>query len=231
MIENSTIIAPFITALVTGSYLIGVLLYKRTSISLLQPILISLIICIAVIKLLDIPYPVFKDNSRLIDSMLGPSVVALGYLLYDNMKHIKGKVISILTSIIIGSIVGIISVIGICRLLEADPSITASLQPKSVTTPIALLLSERSGGIASLTTVTVIICGIFGGVIAPTIFRWIGVRSPIAKGLAMGAAAHGLGTARAIEIGIVEGALSGLAIGLMGVATSLLIPLIEWMMG
>ena len=113
------------------------------------------------------------------------------------------------------------------RNLDLQTSVIVSLEPKSVTTPIALSLSAKSGGIPSLTAITVVICGILGGIIGPFILRKLHIKSRVAKGLALGAAAHGLGTAKAIELGAVEGAISGLAIGLMGIMTSLLIPLVE----
>ena len=126
--------------------------------------------------------------------------------------------------------VGIVSVIAICRIMGVDETITSSLQPKSVTIPIAISLSEHSNGIPSLTAVIVFGCGLLGGIVGPAILDRCHVNSRVARGLALGSAAHGLGTARAIELGAVEGAISGLAIGLMGVITSLLIPLFESIM-
>ena len=179
------------------------------------------------LKWAGIDYDTFFHGSYIINFMLGPSVVALGYVLYEQIGYLKGKVLSITSSIIVGSFVGIVSVILICKLMNVDHSVIASLEPKSVTTPIAMSLSARSGGIPSLTAVTVVLCGILGGIIGPFILRKLHVRSKVAQGLALGAAAHGLGTARAIELGAVEGAISGLAIGMMGIMTSLLIPLVE----
>ena len=159
--------------------------------------------------------------------MLGPSVVALGYVLYEQLEHIKGNVISILSAVFVGSIVGIVSVVLIAKVLGADHILIASLAPKSVTTPIAISLAEKTGGIPALAAAFVVICGIFGGLVGPVILRRIGIKSKIAKGLAMGSASHALGTARAMEMGAIEGAISGLAIGLMGIMTALLIPFAE----
>jgi len=129
--------------------------------------------------------------------------------------------------VFVGSAVGIVSVMLIAKLLGADHMLMASLAPKSVTTPIAMSLSEKSGGIPALTAAFVVICGIFGGLIGPILLRKLGIKSKIAQGLAMGSSAHALGTARAMEMGAVEGAISGLAIGIMGVMTALLIPFAE----
>ena len=217
----------FLLMLSMGTFLFGVYIYKRTKITLLQPLLISMLIIIPFLKITGIDYPTFYRQTRLLNFMLGPSVVALGYVLYAQIEHIRGNVISILTAIFVGSIVGIVSVVLVAKAFGADHILLASLAPKSVTTPIAMSLSEKSGGIPSLTAAFVVICGIFGGLIGPVILRTIGIKSKIAKGLAMGSASHALGTARAMEMGTVEGAISGLAIGIMGIMTALLIPFAE----
>ena len=148
-----------------GTFLLGVLAYKRTKITLLQPLLISMIIIIPFLKFTGIDYPTFYKQTRILNFMLGPSVVALGYVLYEQIEQIRGNVISILTSVFVGSVVGIVSVVLVAKLLGADHILMASLAPKSVTTPIAMSLSEKSGGVPSLTAAFVVICGIFGGLI------------------------------------------------------------------
>jgi predicted murein hydrolase (TIGR00659 family) len=217
----------FLLMLCLGSFLLGVLIYRKTNISLLQPLLITMVIIIPFLKITGIEYKTFYENTRILNFMLGPSVVALGYVLYDQVDHLKGNVISILTAVLVGGIVGIGTVVIVAELLGANHSLVASLAPKSVTTPIAMNLAEKHGGISSLTAIFVVICGVFGGLVGPVILRKIGVKSKIAKGLAMGSASHALGTARAMEMGALEGAISGLAIGLMGIMTALLIPFAE----
>ena len=125
----------------------------------------------------------------------------------------------------VGAVVGVVSIIVFCRLMNAPEVITLSMQPKSVTMPIALVLSEMSGGLPALTAVSVMICGIFGSIIGPWFLKTIGVKSKIAKGLAMGTASHGIGTSRAMQMGQFEGAIAGMAIGLMGIMTAITIPL------
>ncbi len=217
----------FILALVMGSYALGLWVQRVSKLQLLHPIITSISLIIAVLLLLDIDYPTFQKGSAFIHFLLGPSVVALGYLLYEQIHHIRGNVRAILTALVAGSLVGIISVVLICRLLEADHTVIMSLQPKSVTTPIALGLSVRSGGIPALTAIIVVGCGIFGSVVGPWFLNLLGIRSRVARGLAMGAASHGIGTARAMEMGPVEGAIGGMAIGLMGIITAILIPVLE----
>ncbi len=219
--------APFLLMLVLGSYYAGLSLQKRTGIKLLHPLLTAVTLLIPTLLLLDVDYPVFAEKTYLIHFMLGPSVVALGYLLHKQIGHIKGNIASIAAALFIGAIVGIVSVIVICKILGATPEITASMQPKSVTTPIAIGLSERSGGIPALTAVVVVACGILGSIMGPWLLDRLKIKSKVARGLALGAASHGIGTARALEMGPVEGAISGMAIGLMGIVTAILIPFIE----
>lgn len=220
----------FDLALVVGTYIAATILYKKTHLSVLHPLLTSIFVIIVILEFLDIEYASFQQGSHLIHFMLGPSVVALGYVLFEQMKYLKGNVVSILTSVFVGAIVGISSVIVIGKLMGADQSLIATLQPKSVTTPIAMGISEKNGGIPSLTAVIVVAVGIFGSIVGPAVMKVLGIESRIAKGLALGASSHGVGTAAAIQLGAVEGALSGLAIGLMGIMTAILVPVISYIL-
>ena len=220
----------FDLALVVGTYIAATILYKKTHLSVLHPLLTSIFVIIVILEFLDVEYASFQQGSHLIHFMLGPSVVALGYVLFEQMKYLKGNVVSILTSVFVGAIVGIISVIVIGKLMGADQSLIATLQPKSVTTPIAMGISEKNGGIPSLTAVIVVAVGIFGSIVGPAVMKVLGIESRIAKGLALGASSHGVGTAAAIQLGAIEGALSGLAIGLMGIMTAILVPVISYLL-
>lgn len=217
----------FILTLVVGVYLAAVWLYRKTGLKLLHPLLVSIPVLAAILHVLDIPYHSFEKGSRIVSFMLGPTVVALGYLLYEQIARLKENAVSILTSVFVGCVTGILSVIFIARYFGADEALIASLEPKSVTTPIAMSIAERSGGIPSIAAVVVIVVGIFGGMVGPFILERLGITSRIARGLALGSAAHGLGTARAMEVGTIEGAVSGLAIGVMGIMTAILVPVIE----
>lgn len=216
---------PFTIAFVLGVYLASAFLYKRTKLPFLHPVLLSIAVIIGTLKLFNVEYQTFKDNSQLIDFMLGPVVVALGYTLYEQVEHVRQNLLSMLTAVLVGSFVGIFSVAMVAKWMGANADMVVSLAPKSVTTPIAIGISEQFGGIPPLTAVVVVIVGVFGGVAGPFVLRKLGIHSKIAVGLSMGAAAHGLGTARALELGALEGAISGLAIGLMGIATALWVPL------
>ena len=208
----------FALTLVIGTYLTSLALYKKVHISLLHPLLTTIFVIIVVLEVLGIQYESFQQSSHLIHFMLGPSVVALGYVLYEQIQYLKGNVVSILTSVFVGAIVGIVSVIIIGKLMGADQALIATL---------AMGIAEKAGGIPSLTAVIVVAVGIFGSIVGPIVMRVLGIDSHIAKGLALGASSHGVGTAAAIQIGAIEGALSGLAIGLMGIMTAVLVPVIR----
>ena len=217
----------FLLTFTIGIYVLSLWLFKRTRVGLLHPLITSAAVIIVFLLATGISYEQYHSATTLIDFLLGPSVVALGYALYRQVEHLRANAVSIVTAVVVGSVVGIVSVIVIIRLFGAGPAIEASLVPKSVTTPIAMSISERAGGIGSLTAIVVILTGIFGSIVGPFVLRKLKIHSKIAKGLALGSAAHGVGTAKAMEMGAVEGAVSGLAIGLMGLITALLAPLIE----
>lgn len=222
---------PAMLLLVIGSYYIGTLLYRRLRSAWVHPIAVSMILVIATLLLLGIDYPTFKQGAAFLDFLLGPTVVALGYLLYEQMGHLRGREIIILVATLVGGLVGIGSVIALGILFNLDDALIASLQPKSATMPIALPLSQQWGGIESVTAIVVFFTGLIGSIVGPWILEKCGITNPIARGLALGSASHGIGTSRAIELGALEGAVSGLAIGLTGVTISLLIPLFEWITG
>ena len=217
----------FILVLIFGSYLFGQWIFKKTRVAILHPLIISIAIIILFLQVTKMDYDKFQQGGQFVSFLLGPSVVAVGYILYEQMSYLKGNVISILTSIFVGSITGIISVIVLAKLTGADEALVMTLEPKSVTTAIAINISTQSGGMPSLTAVIVLFCGIYGGIVGPYVLRVLGIKSSIAKGLAMGASAHSVGTVKAMEMGTIEGAISGLAIGLMGVMTALLIPFVH----
>lgn len=216
----------FILTLVIGVYLAAMWLFRKTKLNILHPLLVSIPVLAVIIHVLGISYESFEKGSRIISFMLGPTVVVLGYLLYEQLAELKANAVSIITSVFVGCLTGILSVIFIARYFGADRALIASLEPKSVTTPIAMSIAERAGGIPSIAAVVVIVVGIFGGIVGPFILERLGIKSRIARGLALGSAAHGLGTAKAMELGAVEGAISGLAIGVMGIMTAILVPVI-----
>jgi predicted murein hydrolase (TIGR00659 family) len=200
--------------------------YRRWRMPFLNPVLVSVVVLICALRGLGIDHAHYDGGGRILSFFLGPAVVALGVPLFLQSEEIARRGRAILTSILAGSVVGIVSGVCIAAWLGASVEVVRSLAPRSVTTPIAIGIAERIGGISSLSAALVIGTGVLGAVLGPAVLRAAGVRSPTAFGLAMGAAAHGIGTARAAEEGTAEAAGGGLAIGLMGVATAILAPLV-----
>lgn len=225
MIREIFMNVPMMLVLTIGSYLLGLWVKQKSRLSLLHPFLICIPVIISILTILDIPCDFYMEGNKMIEFMLGPSVVALGLLLYDHIGTIRKNMLSILVSVSVGSLTGIGSVYLLCRMFSLDDMFIKSLEPKSVTTPIAMDLSAILGGNISLTAVSVVLCGFIGAVFGPLVLKLFHIKTPVARGLAMGCAGHGLGTSRAIENSAIEGAVSGLAIALMGLATAVFTPL------
>lgn len=207
-----------------GFFFVFRLIYSRYSYAFLNPVFLSIITLIVFLKVFAIPYGTYFEGARIISFFLGPAVVALAVPLHENMQEVLKRKEAIILSIIISSIVGVISASGIAYLLGASTPVVISIAPKSATAPIALGISEKIGGIPPLTTAIVIATGVLGAVMGPWFLRICGVKSPVAFGLAMGTASHGIGTARALEEGELQGTVAGLAIALNGVATAVVTP-------
>lgn len=206
-------------------YLASRALYLRTRWAILNPALVSIAAIIALLLATRTPYADYERGGRLIAFWLGPAVVALGVPLALQLERVRRNALGIATGLAAGAIVGIAVATGVATLLGASPVVVRSLAPRAATTPIAVAITARLGGIPALSAVVSIVSGAIGGFIGVGVLRAVGVRSRLATGLALGAAAHGLGTARAAGEGDVEGAASGMAMGVVGVLTALIAPL------
>jgi predicted murein hydrolase (TIGR00659 family) len=192
----------------------------------LHPVLVSILVLIAALKLLGVEYADYNRGARVLTFLLGPAVVALGLPLFRQMEEIGRRGKAVLLSLLAGAAVGTLTATLTAALLGGSGEVVRSLAPRAVTTPIAIGIAERVGGLPALSAAVAIFTGILGAVIGPPLLRAIGVRSRTAFGLSLGAGAHGVGTARAAEEGDVEAASSGLAIGVMGVFTAILAPVV-----
>jgi predicted murein hydrolase (TIGR00659 family) len=209
-------------------YYLAELLYKRTRFILFNPVAVAIVGIIVLLKLCHIPYEQYNNGGRIILFLLGPSVVALAVPLYQRRQEIMKRKLPILIGIVAGALSSIISAAGISWLLGGSHQVVLSLVPKSVTTPIAIGISAKIGGIVPLTAALVVLTGCLGAICGPEFCRLIGVRSKAAMGLAVGAASHGIGTARMLGDDRFAGSISGLAIGLNGLATALIVSFL-WM--
>jgi len=220
---NSPVFAILVTFLIFN---ISSMIYKKFKLIFFNPVLLSITLIIFILKVINLDYETYFKGARIISFFLGPSVVALGVPLYLQFEEIKKRGISIIISILSGSIVGISTAALTAKLLGASKEVVASIAPKSVTTPIAMGIAEKIGGMPSLTAAIVIATGVLGAVIGPAFLKLTKIKDKVAVGLAIGSASHGIGTARAFEEGQLEGATSSLAICLNGIATAIFTPLI-----
>lgn len=193
---------------------------------IVNPLLICLVVIIPLLMWLEVPYETYFEQNKWINALLEPAVVALAFPLYEQLSQIRQKWKVIFSTCLIGSVMSMITGAGIALALGADAQLTASILPKSVTTPIAMAVAEQVGGLPSVAAIMVIIAGLFGAVLGYPLFRLIGVKAPIAKGLTMGTVSHALGTAKAAEENYQEGAFSSLALVICGVITSILAPIL-----
>jgi predicted murein hydrolase (TIGR00659 family) len=208
------------------AYAVGMYLAKRTKLAIMNPLLIAMAIVIAILMVLKIDYETYNKGGSMITFFLGPATVVLAVPLYRQWELLKKNLAPILVGIIVGSIAGLITILGLGKLLGLDAVLIASMMPKSTTTPIAIEISAVLGGNPSLTATFVSITGITGYIAGVKILSIFGIRNPIAKGVAMGTSCHAVGTAKAMEIGEVEGAMSSLSIGIAGLFTVFMIPVI-----
>ncbi|KKI91632.1 hypothetical protein WQ54_13470 [Bacillus sp. SA1-12] len=213
----------FITILI---YIVMKHFYHGVKHPLLVPIFTSSLLVAVLLLLTKTPYGTYMSGAKWIDELLGPAVVALAIPLYENRETIKRNMLTILLSVFIGSIVGMISGIALSMVIHVQNELIYSLAPKSVTTPIAMEISEIVGGAPALAAVYVMIAGISGAMFGPFLMRVCRIKHPISRGIGFGTASHGIGTARALEMGNVEGALSSIAMTLSAVVTSFLCPVI-----
>ena len=206
-------------------------LQKKTGWVLLNPILFTIAALILFLKLSGISYETYNEAGELIAFWLKPAVVALGVPLYLQLEMIKKQWLPILLSQLVGCLVGVISVVLIAKGLGASPDVICSLAPKSVTTPIAMEVSNATGGIPSLTAAVVVMVGLFGAVFGFKVLDMGRVKSPIAQGLSMGTASHAIGTSAAMEVSRKYGAYASLGLTLNGILTAILAPMVLRLMG
>lgn len=206
-----------------AAYAFGQWLQRKTGSPLLNPLLLSAVLVGALLVVTRTEYAVYNQAGALIAFFLTPATVALAVPIYRKIGVLKKNLAPILAGALVGSLVSISSVLLFSRLFGLSSVTTRSLVPKSVTTPIGVALSEMLGGLAPVTAIAIVFTGIVGAILLPPFLNWIGVRDPVQMGLSIGTAAHAVGTSRAIELGETEGAMSGLAIGVAGLLTALMV--------
>ena len=199
-------------------------IYEKKKAFYLNPVLLSIVTIALILKGFKIEYSLYMESARIFSFFLGPAVVSLAIPLYKQRMIIKKYAKEISIGVALGGLTAILSAFYIAKALGGDEAVLLSIAPKSVTTAIAIGVSEKIGGIPALTAVLVILTGILGNAIGVEILDMARIRDRVARGLAMGISSHGLGTARIILNDELSGAVSGLGMALNGIFTSLVLP-------
>ena len=201
------------------AFAIGIWVQKKTGLIICNPLIIAIVLVSGVLLIFKIPYEHYNEGGSIINMFLAPATSCLAVSIYTRVELLKKNWLPILVGCTAGSLTSMGSVLLLCRLFGLDETMTVSLLPKSVTTPVAVSISESHGGLVPITVVAVIITGILGSILAPWLIRIFRVKDSVAAGLAIGACSHAMGTSKAVELGETEGAMSGLAIGICGIVT------------
>ncbi len=201
------------------AYEVGLLIRKRFNYAIINPLLFAIVSIIGTLLILDIDYETYNKSAQYISFFLTPSTVCLGVVLYRKLALLKKNIKAIAAGIISGVLASFGSIYLMSELFGLSKQEYVTLIPKSITMAIGMGLSEELGGIVTITVASIVITGIFGNVIAEIVYKYARINEPIAKGLALGTAAHAIGTSKAVELGDTEGAMSSLALVVAGILT------------
>ena len=208
-----------------AAFELGKWINSKVKTPLANPLLIAILLIIGFLQITGIPYEHYKKGGDFIAFFIAPATVAMILDLYLNLDELRKNIIPIIIGVIIGSIVAMILAIFISKGLGLGEDLVVSLVPQSITTAIAVSLTEEYNGIAALTAIIVVLRGVIGAAIAPVILRVLKITDPVAQGVAIGTSAHAVGTSEARKMGQVQGAMSGLSIAIAGIVTVVLMPL------
>jgi predicted murein hydrolase (TIGR00659 family) len=224
-------VVAFTIALTAGTYALSRRAFLKYGYALLSPVFLSTLLIIGILRLAGISFEDYRPGQSLMTVLLGPAVVALALPLYRQRRALLQQLPAVLAGIVSGSIVSLVSVMAVARAAGLEPRIVVSLAPKSVTAPVAVEIARLVGGDPALTAAFVIATGTLGSMIGPWFLSRVRIQDPVARGLAVGTAAHGQGTAMMLQEGETQGALSGVALAVSATFTAFIAPvLIPWVM-
>ena len=219
----------FFLSLIT--YFAGVKIKQKCKLSIFNPLLTAIMIIIVFLCVTHIPYEDFNRGADYLTYLLTPATVCLALPLYRQIRIIKVYWLAVTCGLIAGCAATMLLVVGMCSLLQIDETLCRSLLPKSITTAIAIGISEEIGGLSPVTVAAVIVTGVVGAIVSNLVFRLFHIKNPVAQGLALGASAHAIGTTKALELGEIQGAMSSLAIVMSGILTVITAPAVAGMLG
>ena len=209
-------------ALSLAAYGVGVFLRSRWKFALFNPLLVAIVLVVVFLVGFKIDYATYMEGARYISYLLTPATVCLAVPLYQQFSLLKKNAKAVLLGIAAGTLASLCVILGLCVLFHLDHTMYVTLLPKSITTAIGIGVSEELGGIQSLTVVVIIITGVLGNIFAELICKVFRITDPIAQGVGIGTSTHAVGTARAMEMGVIQGAMSGLSVVVAGLMTVVL---------
>ena len=209
-----------------AAFALGTWLNKKTGQAIFNPLLLGSIFVIIFLSLVQIPFAEYKQSVSVLNYLLLPATVSLAVPLYEQWLPMKKNAKAVLCGILAGSLTSMVSIIAISWVMKLDPVLSASLMPKSVTTAIGAEVAQELGGLSSLAGGIIVLTGIIGNLSAAAMCRICKLHDPIARGVAIGTGSHAVGTARALQMGRVEGAVSSLSIAVAGILTAALCPVL-----
>lgn len=224
ILSTSNYFGFFITVVI---FLACTWLKNKTKLNILNPLLTSTIAIIAILLVFNIKYETYYNGAQYLSYFLTPTTVCLAIPLYKQIEKLKQNAVAIISGILAGCIANSAVIVIFSKIFNMSNELAVSLLPKSVTTPIALGISNELGGISSITVFAVILSGIIGAVIAPYVYKIFKIKNPVSQGLGCGTSAHGSGTSTAMELGEIQGAMSALAISVTGLMTVVIAPIIS----
>lgn len=201
------------------AYQVGMLVKKKWKLAVFNPLLISIILVIAVLLIFHVDYETYNEGAKYLSYLLTPATVCLAIPLYEQLEQLKKNVKAIVAGILSGVVTSLCSVLILALAFGLSHEEYVTLLPKSITTAIGMGVSEELGGIVTITVAVIIVTGVLGNIIAELVCKIFRIHEPVARGIAIGSASHAIGTARALEMGEVEGAMSSLSIAVSGLLT------------
>lgn len=216
----------FSLVLTLGAYQIGLFFQKKWKSPLCNPLLISVALIVAVLLVTGFSVEQYQVDMKIFSWLITPATVALAVPLYEQLQKLKKNLPAILAGVAAGAIAALASVFALCAVFSLDKQTTVSLLPKSITTAIGMVISGQNGGIEALTSLVIAFTGIVGCITGPILCKLLKLEHPVAQGVAFGTSSHVIGTAKASELGSIQGAVSSLSLAVAGILTAILFPLI-----
>lgn len=207
------------------AYMVGVFLKKKFKSGIFNPLLISMIITIVVLLVSGVDYEIYNEGAKYLSWLLTPATVCLAIPLYEQWELLRKNYKAVMLGLLAGVVTSLCTVLVLCYVLKLSHEEYVTLLPKSITTAIGMGVSEELGGYVTITVAVIVVTGVIGNILGELICKVFKIEEPISKGLVLGCSAHAIGTAKAIEMGEIEGAMSGLAIAVSGILTVVMAPL------